>query len=49
MWVMYVTIDYLVSGSPILTPKKYKERHGGIGQYINWKIGQYYMAPLAGN
>lgn len=37
------TIGHLVFGCPILTAKESKDRHR-FGQYINWKICQYYSA-----
>lgn len=40
-------MGHLVSSSPILTSKEYKDRRGNIGQYIYWKIRQYYTAPPA--
>ena len=36
------TIDHLVSGCPILTPKEYKARHYRVGQYLHWTICKHY-------
>ena len=32
-----------------MTPNEYLQRHGMMGQYIHWKICQYYNAPYAKN
>ena len=36
------TIDHLVSGCSILTPTEYKARHDRVGQYLHWKILNFY-------
>ena len=41
------SIDHLVSGCPILTPKESKDQHFYIEHYIHWKIYQYNCAPHA--
>ena len=41
------TIDHLVSGCPILAKNEYIERHNKVGQYIHWKVSQWYGLPTA--
>ena len=36
------TIAHLVSGCSVLTPNEYKNRHDGVGQYLEWKICKHY-------
>ena len=36
------TIDQLISGSTILAPNEYTNRHHRVGQYIHWKICNHY-------
>ena len=36
------TVDYLVSGCPVLAPNEYKARHDRVGQYLHWKICKSY-------
>ena len=43
------TVDHLVLGCSIMTPNEYLQRHDRVGQYILWKICQYYNAPCAKN
>ena len=43
------TVDQLVSGYLIMTPNEYLQRHDRVGQYIHWKICQYYNAPYGRN
>ena len=43
------TVDHLVSGSHVIRPTEYKNRHESIGQYIHWKICQQYKAPYHKN
>ena len=32
-----------------MTPNEYLQKHGRAGQYIHWKICQYYNAPCVKN
>ena len=32
------TDSHLVSGSPVVSPTEYKNKHDKVGQYIHWKI-----------
>jgi hypothetical protein len=36
------TIDHLISGCPILAKSEYLTRHNKVGQYIHWKLCNYY-------
>ena len=36
------TIDHLLSGCTILAPNEYTNRHNRVGQFIHWKICNYY-------
>ena len=43
------TLNHLVPGCPKMTPNKYSERHGRVGQYIHQEICQPYHASNAKN
>ena len=43
------TVDHLVSGSAVICPTDYNNRHDKVVQYINWKVCQHYKAPYYKN
>ena len=43
------TIDHLVSGCSILTPRGYKTRHDRVGQYLHWKIFNHFLLDTTKN
>ena len=43
------TIDQLVSGCSILTPREYKTRHDRVGQYLHWKICNHFLVDTTKN
>ena len=43
------TIDHLVSGCSVLTPNEYKYRHDRVGQYLHWKILNYFSIETNSN